>query len=172
MGFISEILLNPAESVGESGAFVKCVLSRMSHELLRKKVESASKEELLVMLVEGAHRFATQGLDEMKARNFQTANELYIKSQKILLELIKTLDKRVLDKKVYDNLIGLYAFCFRRLVEGNVKKDEKMIMESLKILRDLRELWRDAVNKFHKEGANQQPSAAAKRTPGSLDFSG
>lgn len=144
----------------------------MSYELLRKKVESASKEELLVMLVEGAHRFATQGLEEMKAGNFQSSNELYIKAQKILLELIKTLDKRILDKKIYDNLIGLYLFCFRRLVEGNVKRDEKMILESLKILKDLREMWRDAVNKFHKDGGKRPAASVVKREPGSLDFSG
>jgi flagellar protein FliS len=103
------------------------------------------------MLLDGCISFAKQALEKMKAKEFAAANELYIKAERIVLELVKVINPQLLDQKLYNDIIGLYLFCYRRLYWGNIKKDEVSVQESLKILLNLRDMWKEAIDKLKKE---------------------
>lgn len=142
----------------------------MKKDLLVKKVESASKEELFMMLLDGARTFATQALARMKENDYFASNQLFIKTQRIILELVKSLDRRLIEERLYQNIIGLYMFCYRRFVQGNVKKDENLINEGLQILTDIRNMWKEAIDKNLSENLNPKNNPEDFE-PGSLDFS-
>ena len=113
-------------------------------EYLQVQVKTASKEQLLLMLLDGAVRFIEVGRDHMARGNREAKSELLLKAQNIILELIQSLNPAV-GEALYKNLIGLYKFIYRRLVEGNLRNDAVLLDEGLKILLNVRETWRQAV---------------------------
>jgi flagellar secretion chaperone FliS len=128
-------------------------------EYFKVKVQTAHRTELLLMLFDGAVRFTTQAKGHMARSEFEDKNRLFIKAQNILLELIQALDPKV-GEALYKNLIGLYRFCYERLVSANFKNDAAAADEALRILEHLRETWRLAVKKYHEERAAAKPESA------------
>ncbi|MBI4244085.1 MAG: flagellar export chaperone FliS [Planctomycetes bacterium] len=137
------------------------------NEVLKKKVESSSKEELLIILLDGAISFVKKAQERMNADEYAAANEYFIKAERIILELIKCVNPKLLDDKLYKDLIGLYLFCYRKLYMGNIKKDVESVDEAFKILSNLRDMWKEAVEKFKKDQSGAKIGAGYK--PGSLD---
>ena len=128
-------------------------------EYFKVKVQTAHRTELLLMLFDGAVRFVTLAQAHMARGEFEDKNRLFIKAQNILLELIQTLDRKI-GEALYGNLIGLYRFCYERLVNANMKNDAASAQEALQILEHLRETWQLAVKKYHEERAAAKPESA------------
>jgi len=118
---------------------------------------TAPKEQLLLMLVDGAIRFTEQGKAFMLEEKFEESCKKFIRAQRIMIELITSLDESALEPDLYSNLVSLYYFVYRRLVEVNMSKEEKTVDEALKILKHIQETWVMAVEKMHKE---QHPEAS------------
>ena len=121
-------------------------------QYLETQILTAPKEELLLMLFDGAIRFCEQGKDCINEKDIEGAHNFLMRAQKIMLELVAALDKNALDEKLYKNLTGLYLFVYRRLVHANVRHDIDAIDEALKILNSLRQTWGEAVEKARQEG--------------------
>jgi flagellar secretion chaperone FliS len=119
------------------------------------QILTAPKEELLLMLLDGASRFAEQGRARMVEKKYDESCKLYIRAQRIMIELITSLDSKVIEKSVYDNLVGLYYFVYWRLVRANTSHDPALIDEALRILQHLRETWALAIDKLRKESHPQ-----------------
>jgi flagellar protein FliS len=111
---------------------------------LEMQITTASKEQLLLMLFDGAIRFSEQAKEKIAARDIEGSHKLLIRAQRIMIELLSALDRSVGDE-LYGNLSGLYNFIYFRLVRANVRRDAALIDEALKILRSLRETWGEAV---------------------------
>ena len=120
-------------------------------EYLRNQVLTAPKEQLLLMLFDGAIRFAEQGKTKMLEQQCEESCALLIRAQRIMIELITSLDKNVLPEEVYTNLVRLYNFVYFRLIDANLKKNAEKIDEALKILQSLRETWALAIEKDRRE---------------------
>ena len=106
-------------------------------------VNYASKEQLLLMVVDGAVKFskiAKQGIEE---KDIKKAHENIIKTQNIFYELMATLD---VDKggEWAENLMKIYDFIIQRLLEANIKKDVKIMDEIIPIIEDIRDTWHEA----------------------------
>lgn len=106
-------------------------------------VNYASKEQLLLMVVDGAVKFskiAKQGIEE---KNIKKAHENIIKTQNIFYELMATLD---IEKggEWAENLMKIYDFIIQKLLEANIKKDVKIMDEIIPIIEDIRDTWHDA----------------------------
>jgi len=106
-------------------------------------VNYASKEQLLLMVVDGAVKFskiAKQGIEE---KDIKKAHENIIKTQNIFYELMATLD---VDKggEWEENLMKIYDFIIQRLLEANIKKDVKIMDEIIPIIEDIRDTWHEA----------------------------
>ncbi|MFQ5654718.1 MAG: flagellar export chaperone FliS [Planctomycetota bacterium] len=116
------------------------------------QVTTAAKDDLLLLLLDGAVRFTEGALLELDEKEEDPArrNDGLLRAQKIVLELMSALSPAIgLD--LYANLQELYRFTFSRLFEGNVHADRKLVGEGLEMLKRIRELWRDAVEKARKE---------------------
>ncbi|MCR1971709.1 flagellar export chaperone FliS [Clostridium cochlearium] len=106
-------------------------------------VNYASKEQLLLMVVDGAVKFskiAKQGIEE---KDIKKAHENIIKTQNIFYELMATLDVEK-GGEWAENLMKIYDFIIQRLVQANIKKDVKIMEEIIPIIEDIRDTWHEA----------------------------
>ena len=141
-------------------------------QYLRTQVETASKEQLVVMLFDGIVRFTEQARKAIQDNKIEESHHALMRAQAIVMELICTVDK---DKggDIAKNLMGLHAYAFNCLIVCNMKKDLSKIDEVQKIYRQLREGWVGAMDTLGI-GANKvagtpaatapAPTAAAKST--------
>lgn len=125
-------------------------------QYLESKVLSASPEELLIMLLDGAIGFAQQGRQKMQEGDLAAAHEFLIKAQRIAMELLSALRRDLLPEELYRRLGGLYLFVYRRLVEANIRKKPELIGESLQILGHLKETFARAIEKNRQAGIMPQ----------------
>jgi flagellar protein FliS len=124
-------------------------------QYLQARIMTATKEELLLLLFDGAIKFAQQAKAKLKEGNREEKCKLLIRSQKIVIELMSSLRKDVLSQELYSNLIGLYGFIYMRLVDANLSDDQVKIEEALQILNSLRQTWAEAIEKNKKERLDQ-----------------
>ncbi|TYP58581.1 flagellar export chaperone FliS [Thermosediminibacter litoriperuensis] len=102
---------------------------------------SAPPEKLVVMLCEGALKFARLAKRAIEEKNYAEANNHLIRTQDIIMELNASLE---MDYDISKNLRSLYNFIYQRLVEANIKKDGGVIDEIEPLLEDLKETWQRA----------------------------
>lgn len=106
-------------------------------------VNYASKEQLLLMLLDGAVKFAKIGRQAILDKDVKKAHENIVKTQNIFYELIVTLDVN----KGGDwakSLMNIYDFIVRRLVQANMKKDIAIMDEVIPLIEDVRDTWNQA----------------------------
>jgi flagellar protein FliS len=125
------------------------------NKYLEIQVKTASREKLLMMLIEGATRFAEQGKAQLEANKFDEMNDLFVRAQKIMLELTMSLDKNSVKPEIYNNLTGLYQFVYTRLLQANVKHDVKLADEAIAILKEIHAIWTAAIQQMYKEGMDR-----------------
>jgi flagellar protein FliS len=113
-------------------------------------VMSASKEELVLMLYDGAIKFINQAILAIQGKDFIKANTLIQKAQAIILEFRATLN---MDFPVAHNMDQLYVYMHERLVEANIKKDENILNEVRDLTRDFRDTWKEAMIIARKENS-------------------
>jgi flagellar protein FliS len=132
-----------------------------SQEYLKTKVMTASPEMLTLMLWDGAIRFAEQAKEAIRRKDIEGSFKALVRSQKIITELSSALNRNV-DPDLCGKLAALYNFIYRRLVEANITKDEKLVDDALEIMRHQRETWVMLMDKLVKERAGEaQPIVAA-----------
>lgn len=105
-------------------------------------VYTASPEELTLMLYNGLVKFIMKAQYAISKQDMQAAHENIIKSQNIVLEFMATLDKSY---EVSTNLLLLYDYMHRRLIEANVHKSTEILGEVLGFAKDLRDTWEQAM---------------------------
>jgi flagellar protein FliS len=107
---------------------------------LETAVETASPARLIVMLYDGAIRFINEATYAMQQRDYETQNAKLQRAQKILAELISSLD---FDKggEVAENLFRLYAYMYNQLVEANINDDAARLEHVVGLLCEIREAW-------------------------------
>lgn len=112
-------------------------------------VNTASKEKLLIMLLEGLVKFVKQGIIGIDENDIKKSNENFKKAQSIILELQSTLDlNRGGDVAISLNL--LYDYIYRRLVEANIKKDKEICNEVLEFCTEIKDTFKEAYNNLKK----------------------
>jgi len=137
-----------------------------TREYLKTQIQTASREQLVLMLYDGAIRFSEQARDLVVAKDYEEAHNLLIRAQNIVLELLYALDRKT-GGEVADNLASLYTYCYNRLIEANVHHLPERIDESTSVLRGLREAWAQAVDMVKKN-----PDLMNQPSNGSVSISG
>ncbi len=115
---------------------------------LQSKVMTASPEELVLMLYDGAIRFMNQAVINIEGDNKQAAHESSIRAQAIVTELMGGLN---MDIDLSANLMSLYDYLHYVMVEANINKDAQQGRQAIELLRELRETWQEAM-KLHRAG--------------------
>jgi flagellar protein FliS len=110
-------------------------------------ITTASPEELTLMLYNGLMRFLMQADKAIENKETEKAHENIVRAQDIIMEFQATLDMQY---DISHNLLQLYDYMHRRLIEANIKKDRKIIGEVLHFATELRDTWSQAM-KLAKE---------------------
>lgn len=102
-------------------------------------VNYASKDQLLLMLVDGAVKFAKVGRQAILDKDVKKAHTNLMKTQEIFIELMVSLDMN--QAEWTKDLMQIYAFIKDKLVEANMKKDVKIMDEILPLIEEVRDMW-------------------------------
>ena len=110
----------------------------------------ASKEQLLLMLVDGAVKYAKRAELAIEKKDVKTAHDNLIRTQDIFTELMVTLnqDAGLWAKQLYK----VYDFIKEKLVEANLKKDINVLREVLPLIENVRDLWHETYDKAKASG--------------------
>lgn len=119
-------------------------------------ITTASPEELTLMLYNGLMRFLMQADKSIENKETEKAHENIVRAQDIIMEFQATLDMQY---DISHNLLQLYDYMNRRLIEANIKKDRKIIAEVLRFATELRDTWVQAMKIAKEQVAAEQQAA-------------
>jgi flagellar protein FliS len=119
----------------------------------QNQVETASPEEILIMLYDGAIRFLLIAKKAHAAGELEKRHKNVINAQHIIQEFMTSLDMEI-GGEMAVNLYRLYEYLNYRLIQFNIKKDVAMVDEVLDHLRSLKTTWEEAIKIAKKEKAS------------------
>jgi flagellar protein FliS len=108
------------------------------------KILTASPAELTLMLYDGAIKFCNLGLMALEKGDMDGAHQNIVKAQRIIIEFRSTLN---FDYPVAQDFDNAYDVIYERLVMANVKKDAVLLDEALGFIREMRDTWRQVLQK-------------------------
>ncbi|MBU6146288.1 MAG: flagellar export chaperone FliS [Paenibacillaceae bacterium] len=113
------------------------------HELQRQKyvehaVKTASQQQLLIMLVDGAIRFGKQAIEAIEARDMAQSHDRLMRMRDIVNEWVITIDRT---SPIAANLLAIYEYLLYRIVQANMRKDRAIVEEVIQFLIELRDTW-------------------------------
>ncbi len=132
------------------------------------KVETASPAQLVLMLYDGAIRFCTIALDSMSIGNLSEQNEYLIKAQRILGELISSINRDA-GGQIAENLTCIYAFILEQLVTANLYDRADLVNECISLLESLRDGWSEAELILRSSSPQQLEAPAHSSRLGDFD---
>lgn len=106
----------------------------------------ANPVELVVMLYDGCIKQLKLAKIAMHEKRFDNSNICFQKAQMIIVELLNSLD---LHYPIAKELMNIYDFVLRQIIEINASKSENAIGGLVEILSSLREAW-EQVQKTNK----------------------
>ncbi|KIL76264.1 flagellar export chaperone FliS [Bacillus badius] len=107
-------------------------------------VTTASPGELTLMLYNGCLKFINQAKQAVADGNIEAKNTSIQKAQAIIQELMVTLN---METAVSENLMSLYDYLNRRLVEANIKNDTIILEEVEGFVTEFRDTWKEVIQK-------------------------
>lgn len=142
------------------------------NQYLTNTVQSASPEQLMLMLYDGAIRFISLAIQAIENGVIDKRAYYINKTSAIVTEFAATLDHSI-NPKLAEDLDALYSYMLNRMLEANLKNDTKPLIEVKKMLADLRATWAQAIDLNKQDlreaagidpaapGVNYRPLAAA-----------
>ena len=119
-------------------------------------VMTASREQILLMLYEGAIKFTKLAVKALEEKKIAERGQNIIRAYDIVMELQATLDHKV-GGDLSRQLEQLYLFMMDQYTKANIKSDPEPLKSNIKILENLYEGWKQAIEKIKKE--NEQKGA-------------
>lgn len=110
----------------------------------KTSVETASKEQILLMLYQAAIKNCKKGIEAIEQKNIAKKGEYIGKLQDIIVELSNSLDFEV-GGEVAKELASLYDYMLYASTQANIKIDKTHLEGCLKVLNTLYEGWTEAI---------------------------
>ena len=121
-------------------------------------VLSASREQILLMLYEGAIKFTKLAVKAAEEKKIADRGTNILRAFDIIVELHATLDHKV-GGELALQLEQLYVFMMDQYTRANIKGEVEPLKSNVKILENLYSGWKEAIDKMKKE--NEQKGRAA-----------
>jgi flagellar protein FliS len=135
---------------------------------LRTRVFTASPEQLRLMLLDGALKFARQGRDGLSARDFEASYNGFSRCRNIVLELINSMRPEV-DPDLCARLSGLYTFIYTQLIEASHAKNVEAVDKVIALIEYERDTWALLIDKLAAEKAGAPALHATPAGPAAED---
>lgn len=114
----------------------------------QNSVNTASPSELTLMLYNGCLKFIKQGKLAIEKENIEQRHESLVKAQNIIHELMVTLN---MDIQVSENMLQLYDYMYRRLIEANTKNSVEILDEVEGYVIEFRDAWKEIIQVTRKQ---------------------
>lgn len=108
----------------------------------QNSVTTASPGDLTLMLYNGCLKFLVKVKVAIEEKNIEEKNNNLQKSQAIIAELMSTLN---MDIDISKQMLPLYEYMNRRLVEANIKNDIAIIEEVEGLVTEFRDTWKEVI---------------------------
>lgn len=134
---------------------------------LRTKVMTASPEELRLLLIDGAIRFANQARRGLNDRDHELAYAGFTQCRTIVLELLGTI-RQEHAPELAARVRSLYAFIYSELVTCSLERDADRLGTVIELLEYERETWvmlMDQLAKERGQAAEPKPEGADGPAP-------
>ena len=113
---------------------------QIASPILGKPVVTPSKTDLVVMLYDGIGRMLGEAEVALVGQQMDVLHNRLVRAQACIAELTAGLDMEK-GGEIARNLMDIYDYWNRRLVEANVKKDATPVREVRGHVLDLKEVW-------------------------------
>ncbi|GEN87157.1 flagellar export chaperone FliS [Oceanobacillus sojae] len=118
-------------------------------------VNTASGGELTLMLYNGCIKFIKQAMKDVDNKDFAAKNTNIQKAQKIVNELMVTLDMKL---DISHQILPLYDYMHNLLTEANIKNDIEKLKEALGYAEEFRDVWKQVILKDRQQKFKQGAS--------------
>jgi len=125
-------------------------------EYLQASVQTATREQLMLMLVDGAIRAIDRAVN---ATDNAETTKLLQRAQDIVTELLTSLRPDM--GEAYGNLVRLYEFVFTRLSQALTGSESTAAIEAGLTLRNLRAIWDEAIRAMNEQGRPPELTATS-----------
>jgi flagellar secretion chaperone FliS len=119
----------------------------------QNSVNTASPGELTLMLYNGCLKFIHLTKKATEEKNIEAKNLNNQKAQNVIHELMITLN---MDLEVSENMMSLYDYMKRRLIEANISNDLSILDEVEGMVTEFRDTWKQVIQlnrqKQHAQG--------------------
>lgn len=119
----------------------------------QNSVTTASPGEVTLMLYNGCLKFMKLAGQAIENKDYENKNINIQKAQKIITELMVTLN---MDVEISKNMIIMYEYINHRLTEANVKNDRSILEEVEGLVVEFRDTWKQVIQinrqQQHKQG--------------------
>ncbi len=119
---------------------------------LEAQVLTAPPEQLHMMVVDGALRFARAGVQALSEADYEMSHESFSRSREFVNELISGLSAEG-DPELVRNLQALFGFVHRALIAADGQRDAQKANDAIKILEQHRATWVELMEKLKQEQA-------------------
>lgn len=123
------------------------------------QLNTASPGQLVVMLYDGALRFAEQAEARYRAGDDDGGNAAILRVEKILLELMSSLDL-LAGGQLSASLLSIYQYLFGRVAAARRERGGAKLAEAKRLLTELRGAWAEAERQLR--GTQGETAGAAK----------
>lgn len=113
-------------------------------------IMSASREQILLMLYEGAIKFTKLAIAAAEQKKIAERGTNLMRAYDIIMELQVSLDHKV-GGDIARQLDQLYTFVLDQYTKTNISGDAEPLKHALKVIENLYEGWKVAVEKYKKE---------------------
>ncbi|WP_456332533.1 flagellar export chaperone FliS [Fervidibacter sacchari] len=112
----------------------------MTNPYLQQMVETATPIQLIGLLFRRGSELMDDAEAALNARDLERANDALVKAQRIVAELISSLDMEK-GGEIAVNLHRLYTFVWERLLHANLRKAVGPLQEAKTVWKELQSLW-------------------------------
>lgn len=112
----------------------------------QNSVNLASKESLLLMLLDGAVKYTKIARIAIEKKDIARAHKELVRVQDIFLELMITMD--ISAGKYMEDMYNVYDYIKNELAKANMKKDVKIIDNVLPLIEEVRDMWHEVDKKI------------------------
>jgi len=107
---------------------------------LAQRINSASSEELVAMLLEGAQRFLLEAVKAIHAKDLRTKARHLQRVSEIMQKLLGMLNPEG-DKTLVDKLHGIYIWWIKEMFEGSRFNQPEQLEQVVRQMAAMREAW-------------------------------
>ncbi len=118
----------------------------------KTSVETASREQILLMLYQAAIKNCKKAIEAIDEKNVAKKGEYIGKMQDIVVELSNSLDFEV-GGEVAKELNSLYDFIMFSSTQANIKIEKQPLEACLKVLNTLYDGWTEAIKSLKAQSA-------------------